>query len=356
MIRSDKVAAFCWRSEFRLSIALLGFVWLGISLLSSTVWAQSAKLIEDAKKEGEVVWYTSQLDDVGYNETRKAFNEKYGVKLTIVSGASGGVYQRLAQDMQMGTARADVLSTATVGHFIDLKKQGQLVRYVPDNLVKVDPAFRNYGDDNFYHPTVFTLLAIAYNTNKVSSAEAPKSWKELLDPKWQGKIAMGHPGFSGTIAEWAATMVKLYGWDYFETLNKRAPLIGRSVNDGITSIVSGERLVTPTLASSALASGNQGNPIKLSYPEDGAVLVIQPSAILKTAPHPNAAKLLLEFLLDQEFGRIAMQSGMAATIMDAPMVPGLRKMSEIKFLAQSPQESLDGTALVISKWQGTFGQ
>jgi iron(III) transport system substrate-binding protein len=124
------------------------------------------------------------------------------------------VYQRLMQDMQMGAARADVLSTATVGQFIDLKKKGQLVRYVPENISKTDPIFRNYGDDNYYHATVFTLLGIAYNTNKVSSAEAPKSWKDLLDPKWQGKIAMGHPGFSGTVAEWAATMVKLYGWDY----------------------------------------------------------------------------------------------------------------------------------------------
>jgi iron(III) transport system substrate-binding protein len=74
------------------------------------------------------------------------------------------------------------------------------------------------------------------------------------------------------------------------------------VNDGITAIVSGERLVTPALASSALNSKNQGQPINLIYPADGAVLVIQPSAILKNAPHPNAAKLLMEFLLDRNSG------------------------------------------------------
>jgi iron(III) transport system substrate-binding protein len=345
------------RSNARGILALAASL-LGAVVGSGAAMAQSREVIEAAQKEGEVVWYSSQLnDDAGYDAVRKAFTAKYpGMKLSVVSGASGSVYQRLTQDLRMGAPHADVLSTATVGQFIELKKQGMLERYAPKNMSKVASIFQSYGDDDYYHATIFTLMGIAYNTNKVSANDVPMRWSDLLDPKWQGKLAMGHPGFSGTVAEWAAAMVKLYGWEYFETLSKRAPLVGRSVLDGITMVVSGERIVTPTLISAALASAAQGNPIKVAYPEDGVVLVAQPSAILKNAPHPNAARLLIEFLLDKEFGPIAAQGGMSSTLVDAPLVPGSKSISELKLLVLKPQESLDGTALVISKWQATFGQ
>src|SRR5262249_7344787 len=110
MIELRKVARRFFSFTHGSQTAIFGLVWLSFAFLSNAAHAQSAKLIEDAKKEGEVVWYTSQLDDVGYAESRKIFFEKYGVKLTIIEGSSGGVYQRLAQDMQMGAARADVLS------------------------------------------------------------------------------------------------------------------------------------------------------------------------------------------------------------------------------------------------------
>jgi iron(III) transport system substrate-binding protein len=325
-------------------------------IASGTASAQSQKLIDAAKKEGEVVWYSSHLPPETFQLVSEAFAAKYpGMKLNIVSGASASVYQRMMQDARMKVARADVLSTATTGHFIDLKKQGMLAQYAPDNMSKVDPIFRSYGDDNYYYATEAVIFCIAYNSNKVADADAPKLWKDLLDPKWKGKIAMGSPAFSGSVAEWAAEMVKLYGWQYFETLNTQQPLIGRSVIDGVTSLVSGERMVSPTLVGVALASAKQGNPIKVVYPDEGAVLVMMPSAILKNAPHPNGARLLIEFLLEKEYAAISAQAGYQPPRSDVPPAPGSKITSEINLLTMKPQESLDGTAMVVKKWQETFG-
>ena len=84
---------------------------------------------------------------------------------------------------------------------------------------------------------------ISYNTSKVKAEDSPKAWTDLLDPKWKGKVSTGHPGFSGYVGTWVLMMKKLYGWDYFDNLEKNKPQIGRSINDTVTALNSGERLV-----------------------------------------------------------------------------------------------------------------
>ena len=92
-------------------------------------------------------------------------------------------------------------------------------------------------------------------------------------------------------------MKKLYGWDYFEKLEKNKPQIGRSINDTVTALNAGERQVAAGADGSTLFSAARGNPLAVIYPTDGSVLIIAPSAIMKGTKHPNAAKLFMEYLL-----------------------------------------------------------
>src|SRR5262249_51968614 len=133
--------------------------------------------------------------------------------------------------------------------------------------------------------------------------EAPKSWLDLLDPKWKGRIATGHPGFSGYMGIWALALKKLYGWEYFEKLEKNRPRIGRSGLDPLTNLNAGECAVACTPLSGALLSADKGNPIAAHYPADGSVLCIGPAAVMAKAPHPNAARLFMEWLLSADFAR-----------------------------------------------------
>ena len=93
---------------------------------------------------------------------------------------------------------------------------------------------RDPDPDHFWQISYLGLYLIIYNTQKVTAADAPKSWKDLLDPKWKGQIAVGHPGYSGAIGVMGVVLTKLYGWDYFETLEKNKPQIGRSSDDPVT--------------------------------------------------------------------------------------------------------------------------
>src|SRR5204863_7147373 len=92
------------------------------------------------------------------------------------------------------------------------------------------------------------------------------------------------------------TMHNLYGWDFFGKLEKNRPQIGRSINDTVTALNAGERRVAAGADGSTLFSAARGNPLAISYPADGAVLIIAPSAVVKGTKHPNAAKLFMEYL------------------------------------------------------------
>src|SRR6266540_1110171 len=149
------------------------------------------------------------------------------------------------------------------------------------------------------------LVAMAHNTAKLPAAEAPKNWTDLADPKWKDKISFGHPGFSGYVGTWTVMMRKLYGWQFFDKLAKNNPQIGRSINDTVTMLNAGERVVAGHSPSGPTQqSAQKGNPLAMIWPTDGTVLIIAPSGIMKGAKHPNAARLYMEYLLTAEASKV----------------------------------------------------
>ena len=130
---------------------------------------------------------------------------------------------------------------------------------------------------------------LAHNTRQVSEAEAPKSWTDVLDPKWRNQLAVGHPGFSGAIGIWAVQMRKMYSWDYFKRLERNRPQIGRSSIDPVTMLNAGERSRRRRGALSARPCCRiaRGNPLRLIYPTEGVLATISPSAIPRQRAAPE---------------------------------------------------------------------
>ena len=170
-------------------------------------------------------------------------------------------------------------------------------------------------------------MIIAYNSEKVRAEDAPKSWSDLLDPKWAGKIALGHPAYSGFAGNWAAQMHKLYGKSYFERMEKLKPQVGRSLFDAVNLVASGERLVTASPIAPILETADKGKPLAVAYPTEGSILVATPSAVLKNAPHPNAARLFMEFLLGPEFNEILVKARYESMRADVKPLPGAKSVS-----------------------------
>ncbi|HKI99515.1 MAG TPA: extracellular solute-binding protein [bacterium] len=330
-------------------------------LVSAPVWADMApwekQLYEAAKKEKEFTVYTAHYNSEEAAAICAGYDKKYpGVHCNFIRTTAQVAYQRLAQDMKAGLAVASVISSTDLSHYPKMKQAGWLMKYRPHSLTNMIDAFKPYNDpDDYYFVTAAGLVLINYNSDLVSEADAPKKWTDLLDPKWKNKVAIGHPGFSGYVGTWVVLMRKMYGWDYFTKLEKNKPQIGRSINDTVTMLNAKERWVGAGPSATTLRSKDKGNPLGVIYPEDGTLLMISPSGVLKNAPAPNAGKLYIEFLMNKEAAEIEVKQRGESIVKGVKPLPGARSLEHVKTVRPSLEEIQKGIPEVKELFRDTFG-
>ncbi|MGP1676601.1 MAG: ABC transporter substrate-binding protein [Burkholderiales bacterium] len=345
-------------NTIRCFLALLGAV---LTIAAAPARAQmpawEQQLYDAAKKEKQFTVYTAHYNTETASNLCTAFDKKYpGVKCNFVRTTAQVAYQRLRQDLKANVPVASVFSSTDVSHYPPLKKGGLLQQYQPHNLSNMVDALKQYNDkDNFYWVTSAGLVVITYNNSLVAEKDAPKNWPDLLDPKWKDKIAIGHPAFSGYVGTWVVMMRKLYGWDYFTKLEKNKPQIGRSINDTVTMLNAKERWVAAGSDATTLLSRDKGNPLSVSYPTDGALLMVSLTGIPKNAPAPNAGKLFVEFLLDKEAAEIQIKDRSQVVIKGVKPLPGAKAMDEIKTIRPTQDEIAKGIPEVKEQFRDTFG-
>jgi iron(III) transport system substrate-binding protein len=328
---------------------------LAAATLPMAARADTKALEEAARREGSLTWYVAQVDSETAEIMGRAFTQQYpGVKVSVIRTTGQVAYERLLQDLKNNAPQCDVFSTTDIAHMPALMKRNQLASYVPENAAFIGPAFQGLGEDGFYYPSTSTLMVMIANSTKVKPEEMPKSWTDLLDPRWQGKVALGHPGFSGYVGVWTVAMRKLYGWEFFEKLSKNNPRIGRSGNDPITLLNAGECLVGLAPLGTSLLSTDHGNPISVVYPTDGSVLCVGPSAVLASAPHPNAGRLFANWLMSMEFARICVEQRSDSVRAEVPPKAGAKPLSEVKLLRLTTAELGKQVPEVIEQWRDTF--
>jgi iron(III) transport system substrate-binding protein len=271
--------------------------------------AVTPALIEAAKKEGKVVWYTS-VDLPLAEKVAKAFEAKYaGIAVRVERSGAERVFQRIGQEYSSNIRAVDVVNSSDAAHLIVWKRDGILQPYVPEDVAKFYPSEHKDPDGQFASFRVW-LSVIGYNTTLVKAADAPKSFADLLDPKWVGKIVKAHPGYSGTIMTATYQMQRDLGWEFFEKLAKQRIMQVQSSADPPKKLALGERAV--------MADGNEYNlfqmkesnqPVEIVYPTEGAPLIIGPNAIFKGAPNPNAARLFQNFSFSPEAQQLIIDTG-----------------------------------------------
>lgn len=320
--------------------------------------AHEQALYDAARGEGQITWYTGQMQAEPSEAIGRAFAERYpGLKVNVVRSTSQVAFQRLAQDMRAHVSQCDVFSSTDYSHATHLKREGRLLSYRPHNAAGLIETARKAADpDGFFQITYLGLYLLARHSRTVSEAEAPKSWKDLTDPRWKDRIAVGHPGYSGAITAWCLMMEKLYGWDYFKALEKNRPLIGRSSGDPVTTLNAGERRIGAAIPSATtLLSISRGNPITLIYPTDGTLVVPSPTGALRDAPHPNAAKLFMEFVTSAAYHTATRPFFGESLRSEVPPPEGARALDSIPLYTPSPEAVEAGAQDVKERWRDTFG-
>jgi iron(III) transport system substrate-binding protein len=317
--------------------ALVSLLAAFVVLFPLSASAQDAR-VEVAKKEGKVVWYTS-LALPSAEKVAKLFEAAYpGIKVEVHRTGSQRILQRVMQELQANLKLVDVIHTSDAGHFVLLKEKKLLTKYTPAGVDAFPAGFKD--KDGYYYGLRATVNVIAYNTKLVPAAEAQKGWKDLLDPKWKGKLVTAHPGYSGVISTHVLALVHLHGWDYFKQLAQNKLMLVQSAVDPAGVVASGERLV-------AVNGGDyyyyqmkkKGNPIEVVYPKEGVPLVVSPTAIASFAPHPNAAKLFTDFTFSRELQQVMADSeGLYTGHPEVRYPTDKPKLSELKLLTVDPEE------------------
>jgi iron(III) transport system substrate-binding protein len=297
--------------------------------------AITPQLIEAAKKEAKVVLYSAMDLPVG-EKLGKAFEAKYpGIQVQVERAGSERLFQRIAQEFASGIHAADVVTSSDASHFIPWKQNGWLAPFVSEDIAKYFlPQYRD--PDGMSATTRLYLSSIAYNTNLVKPDDAPKSFADLLDPKWAGKMVKGHPAYSGTIMTATFQMVRELGWEYFEKLSKQRVMQVQSSTDPPKKLSLGERAV--------MADGNEygvvllkeaGQPVEPVYPAEGTPTISGPTGIFATAPNPNAARLFQAWLHTRETQQFFIDfSAQYSVHTQVQSKPGRRKISDIKLMKE----------------------
>jgi iron(III) transport system substrate-binding protein len=314
-------------------------------------------LIEAARKEGKIAWYCGALLLEQSERLGKAFEAKYpGVAVRVERSGSERIYQRIGQEQQSRIYAVDVVNSADAAHFLDWKRKGWLAPHIPEDVAKHFP-IGQVDADGMYATMCSLLSVIGYNTRLVKREDAPKSFADLLDPKWRGKIVKAHPGFSGTILTTTFMLARDLGWSYFKKLAEQRVLQVQSAADAPRKLVLGERTVTGDGADSVLVPlKEQGQPIEIVYPTEGSPVIPFESAVFRSAPNPNAARLFQSFLFSADMQQLLLDvyayHSYHALVKEKP---GRTPLSTIKLMTADPAVVLAQSEEIKARYSKIFG-
>jgi iron(III) transport system substrate-binding protein len=312
------------------------------------------KLYDAAKKDGSVTWWTAHYEQSAAEKMAAAFKQKYpGVEVNLLRQTAQVINTRLNQELKAGNTDCDLFCSTDEGHYPPLIKAGNLAQYTPPDIDLIPKDFQNLNPDHYYHLGAIGFNVINFRSDKVTTP--PKSWKDLLDSQWSGKITTGHPGFSGYVGQWVTAMIRTYGDQYLKDLAKNKPKINRSVNDTVTDILAGERQVGSGPDNFSLAKKASGSPIDIAFPTDGPVIVPGPVGILKDSKRPNAARLFTNFMYSKEYSQALVSTSNYPLRADVAPAVGVPTIDKVKFIRNTVDQLTKDLPDAIAKWRDIMG-
>jgi iron(III) transport system substrate-binding protein len=272
-------------------------------------------LYEAAKKEAAITYYATDNSDL-IARVLNAFSARYpGIKVTTLRLATGPMAQRYMSESSGGNFTMDVLQLADPFVIEDAHGKGWLANI--DDLP-------DYGAFPVDYKTPHSALigifphTIVSNTDLVKSADRPTDWLQILDPRWKGQIILSDPRNNLEVADWAFTMYDAYGADYLVTLRAQDPKFVDSIIPGMQLLVAGEAmLLAPALRQATVVYSSKSAPVSDYAPDltSGHETLL---AVSSKAPHPNAARLLANYLLTREGQRNYCKDLAASPLTDIP--------------------------------------
>ena len=291
--------------------------------------------VEAAKKEGSVVFYTP----LNINDSQfllKRFEAKYPfIKTELLRMSAESLLNRIVTEDRAGRNVVDVINNNVINA---LKKAKLLQVYRSPEYAAYPDQFKD--PDGYWASMNSNYYVLGYNTKLVSAKDAPVDWPDLLNPRWKGKIGMDQEEF-----EWYASSIDAWGRESALKFHKalaQQQVVWRKGHTLISQLIAaGEFSVGIVYAHRAESMKKQGAPIEWVKTSNPIFVTLTPLSLAAKAPHPNAAKLLLDFLLSKE-SQTALRNvnRISARVDVEPLVPEMHH-SKLKLFAIDPKIAED---------------
>ncbi|MBR2182704.1 MAG: extracellular solute-binding protein [Acidaminococcaceae bacterium] len=254
-----------------------------------------------AKPVAALTVYTSVYNGMVKDMAKPVVEQQLkDVKVDWRTEGSEKVKERIHEELNSGKAKADIVMISDPGFYLQLKKDGKLLNYKSPEAAELAEAV---DVDGAFTPIRISAMVIAVHNDKIK--EPPKSWKDLLDPKYKGKIAMPDPKVAATALSTVAALTNKYGWEYWQKLKANGVVVSKT-SEMREKFAKGEYPITITMEENVLKQkATQGVNATVVYPEEGSILVPGYIAIMKDTVNPEGAKKLVDWWLSKE-GQSAM--------------------------------------------------
>lgn len=313
-------------------------------------------LVARAREEGSVTWYTGIVVNQLVRPVAAGFKQRYGIDVRFTSVTEAETVLRMRSEASAGQNMADLFDSSGAV-FPPLLGSGLVGQFHPSNAAVFSPDMK---DKDGYYTAIYSIyLTTGYNTDLVSEDEAPKSYEDLLDPKWEGKMAWADTpalsGPAGFIANVLSIMGDEKGMDYLKKLSRqRIVNIAGNQRVVLDNVIAGQYPIGLMIYNhQTYISRAKGAPVKAARTEPfvghlGAIF------LARKAPHPNAAKLFIEYLCSQEGQMLVREAGYPpADLHVPPKEPGISPITAgFKYRMLTPADAGEP----LAKWVGIYNE
>jgi ABC-type Fe3+ transport system substrate-binding protein len=317
---------------------MTGTLWFALARASSAVLASLAALWCSAPVDAQTVdqLYASAKEEktlvmwaagptAGYESAARAFEQQFpGITISLTGGFSNVLNARIEEQMRTKKVETDLAILQTIQDFIAWNKRGLLLPFKPDGFDKIN--IRAKDKNGAWIAVNTNPIFYGYNTEQVQRNDVPQLAIDFLRPRFKGKLISAYPADDDATLFAFATIVQKYGWGYMAQYMKQQPKFVQGHLGVARSLGTGESLVSfDATVSSTLDVQRAGGKIALAGPADDFLPVFfTAEAILKDAPHPNAAKLYVTWFLSKEWQT---RTGIYSSRSDVPPPAGLPPLS-----------------------------
>jgi len=327
-----------------------------LSLLLAGCSSQSAPVQSGANQEpsgsGTVTVYTS-VPQALIDEFKGEFEKKYAdIKINVYQGVTNDILAKLKAEKDAKAIGADVVWVADTASAELLKSQNYLAKYVSPEGNNIPDSIKD--KDGYYYGSRVINMVLAYNT---TNTKPPQSWNDLLDPQYKGKIGMPSVS-SGTSYTFVGDLASNqdFGWAFFEKMKANGGVQVKANNDAVQKLASGEFSLTVVLDYMIKAMKDQGSPVDYVIPQEGAVMVVSPIALVDGGKNSAGGKKFLDYVLSKEGQELLTKQNVVSVRSDITPPSGVPSIKDIKAFPANDAYLNSAREEINTKFANIFGK